>query len=184
MMSIPRRYIRSNHPDVLSLFDSFTQEAQETRDAFFAAWPDITGIEGKDESYCWVVVLKDENASPSYLRSKGFAWISGKKVATMRPNKRTPEGGMLAAAIERFSDAMQATPYHRLAKHLSIPTFAWAADRNSVGRLGANKTDAGVWLSLPFSKASDAGSFVLPDGWVDVHGWEFDGTFEKAEAAE
>ena len=181
-MSVPRRFLRSDHPDVLYLFETFTQEQQEVRDAFFAAWPDIEGIEGKDDSFCWVVVLKDENASPAYLRKGGIGWSNGKKVTTMRPNKRPPEGKRLDNEIDHFAIAMRTTPYHRLAKHFGFPVEAWLYDQNKIGRIGANKTDRGIWLSLPFRTAGDAAALDTETGvWVDVPQWEFQSTFEKPE---
>lgn len=174
MSQLARRYIATERADLVAELERLRGEHDARKDAFFAAWPEITGVIPTRRGY-WEVepsVAFLAKKTPVLRRAHGGGWA---------PAKKTERGKALDAAISEFYKRPHSLIVFAAAQ--GFPTSALDLVAHRSGNLAGTNDDHRIVLSLPFCSPKDASEFVVPDGWTVIKPHEFEAAFrEPAEA--
>jgi hypothetical protein len=172
-MSTCFRYVRSTSPAASDRLDELLAEANASKDAFFAEWAPVIGIDGQTDTYVWRVLVPAGTELPVWLRKPRCQEYEISKRGEMlaHPNKRDPKGAALVRAIDEV--AKRPRPLQSLASECGFNTFVFADDHSRTAWIGGNRVGGKVWLGIPFSSPEKAAQFIAPIGWRAIEEWEY-----------
>jgi hypothetical protein len=174
---ISRRYISTTEPDLAAQCAAEYETERLEREAFFAEWSPVVGVDGQTDSHVWRLLVPKDVALPEWVRAGSES--RGDSVV-VHPNKKVVMGRMLGAALD--TRARHQHPLNRFASECGFQTSVYADNmRSHAGMAGAKRGEL-VVLSLPFGSPAKASEFTIPQRWVEIHAYEFEIVMSEVEA--